>query len=380
VPVLLHLMLLPLRITGLLQGGFEAEQGLSVLWSTLINLMLHPSTMTLQWQSIIGFRGIEPMHGNIGYPACQTIALALGCLIQARRSGSRRGVMSAWGLIALCLASGLLASSRGTVLFAVLLLLFAALVAPFVHSDRGHGLSSVGAYAEHRAIWQVWVFVVASALLLLALFLNVVRHDVRWQTTISKIELGFMVGNPLKTLCKGVQPIDRERIHQMAQGQGPEYEQELLLGLEGQDGGRVLLQRVGVQIVLENPWGLDGSREAYEKQIKNKCDGHTPVLAFSHAHNAWINLALSTGWLGAVLLASVFVSFALRGWRGLRTPGADAAAGVTLLLLAVFWLVRGIGDAVYQEHYLQMQAIMLLVISFLIGGGNNFKSQGSGLK
>jgi O-antigen ligase len=93
----------------------------------------------------------------------------------------------------------------------------------------------------------------------------------------------------------------------------------------------------------------------------NTC-GHKPVFAFSHAHNAWINLALSIGWIGAVLFLYLFLSFVREGFKSLKDP-ASTPVSFAVILLAVFWMLRGLSDAVYQEHYLQMQAFILLYLS-----------------
>lgn len=367
VPVFLHLTLLPLAMVGAFQNSFGPEDGLSVLWNTLLKLLLNPSSLNLQWTSVLRFYGIEPMHGNIGYPASQTIALALGCLLLARHKHRNAEIIAAWIIIALCLTSGLLVSSRGTVVFSLLILITAACIAWFSRANR----INEQAWGMH-ASWQPRLVVLLAGLLLLALFLSVVRHDMRWQTMIDKLELGLSVDRPLDTLCNGLQDKDRERIRLMSMGRSETYENNLIAGLESQDGGRALLQRVSFELALNNPRGLDGSREAYEKLIFKKC-GHPPKLKFSHAHNAWLNLALSVGWLGVGLFAWVFVSFAVRGWHAVRSGGPGVPQGFALLLLAVFWFLRGIGDAVYQEHYLQMQAIMLLSLGLLVSKESNGK-------
>ena len=44
-------------------------------------------------------------------------------------------------------------------------------------------------------------------------------------------------------------------------------------------------------------------------------------------------------------------------------------AGLALLLLSIFWLLRGMVDAVYQEHYLEMQAFFLLTLFLSLRSG-----------
>jgi hypothetical protein len=75
--------------------------------------------------------------------------------------------------------------------------------------------------------------------------------------------------------------------------------------------------------------------------------------------------ALSVGWLGGGLFAWLLLSFARQGWQILRWQNEASPLGYALFLLAVFWILRGMTDAVFQDHYLQMQAIMLLSLVLL---------------
>jgi hypothetical protein len=64
----------------------------------------------------------------------------------------------------------------------------------------------------------------------------------------------------------------------------------------------------------------------------------------------------------------VLLYFARAGWRALGQE-QTWPAGMALLLLSIFWLLRGMVDAVYQEHYLEMQAFFLLTLWFLLRSG-----------
>jgi type II secretory pathway component PulL len=93
-----------------------------------------------------------------------------------------------------------------------------------------------------------------------------------------------------------------------------------------------------------------------------------PAIVFSHAHNAWINLILAVGWVGAILYGWLLLHFAKSGWSALKLE-QTWPAGLALLLLSTFWLLRGMVDAVYQEHYLEMQALFLLTLFLLQRSG-----------
>jgi O-antigen ligase len=127
------------------------------------------------------------------------------------------------------------------------------------------------------------------------------------------------------------------------------------------------MARVGAELSAKNPWGWNGGRDAYQHRMEELC-GHVPVMNFSHAHNAWINLILALGWAGAALYASVLLCFAKAGWSALK-QAQTWPAGMALLMLSIFWLLRGMVDAVYQEHYLEMQALFLLTLYLLLRSG-----------
>jgi len=64
----------------------------------------------------------------------------------------------------------------------------------------------------------------------------------------------------------------------------------------------------------------------------------------------------------------VLLRFTKSGWTALKQE-QTWAAGLALLLLSIFWLLRGMVDAVYQEHYLEMQAFFLLTLFLNLNSG-----------
>jgi O-antigen ligase len=118
--------------------------------------------------------------------------------------------------------------------------------------------------------------------------------------------------------------------------------------------------RAGIEMVLEHPLGIDGSRQSYEQLIQTQCHS-IPMLEFAHTHNSWIDLSLALGWMGACLFASVLIYFIRRAVTLIYAHAQDSMSGV-LLLLAGFWLVRGFFDSLYREHYLEMQAMLLIYL------------------
>jgi O-antigen ligase len=143
------------------------------------------------------------------------------------------------------------------------------------------------------------------------------------------------------------------------QDRDPAYVQAVIEGLKS-DGGRVLLLRVGWQLVQENPLGLDGSRHTYQKLIAEKC-GHVPMMQYAHSHNSWLDLALALGWLGAFAFASMMAYFLYSGLSGMKS-NPDSPWAMALVLISLFWILRGFADSVYREHYIQMQLLLLMYL------------------
>lgn len=362
-PVFLHLALVCMAWAGLLGPVFFAEPSLAGLWTSLYDAFSYPTAWKWQLHSFpMGFRGVEPMHGNLGYAASQSMAMALACACRAWSEGAGVKMAKACGLIGICFLSVLIAGSRGAVYFSLVLIGMAIVL--YIASSlmrNGKGL---------RRLWtptfrqlRYGLVGLAGLLFLLGALWHTARSDERWYSMWDKLELGWVMESPTRILCEGLSGVDEAAIRSRYGDKGEKYVEVLKAGLLEQDGARVLLMRTGSDMVVQHPLGLDGSRQAYQKRILDVC-GHTPVLAFSHAHQAWINLGLAFGWLGMLLFAWLLIDFAILGGRALATE--DWAGGLALVLLAAFWVLRGFADAVYQDHYLQMQAFFLLFMGLNI--------------
>jgi hypothetical protein len=355
-PIGLHLALSALAWLGLLGVSWPPEMGMLEAAARLGNSAAHPAQIVwFPGGSLSGFRGIEPMHGNIGYAACVTIALLCACAHKAWGDRDIKGVGLAFFGVALCFVSVLIAVSRGAVIFGALVLLVAAAIALLARSrDAQRGATSQGA---SRAKWP-WVLALCVLGLIVFAGQRSFEREVRWYSMVDKVRIGWMVPDATEILCNGLSPDAEQQIAAQFSHRGTAYVEELLGGLKGQDGGRVLLVRAGLQLVLAHPTGLDGSRDSFKKLMEARC-GHVPMLQFAHSHDAWVDLALALGWLGALIFACLLVSMAVYGWRALRSSEQLRPWGFALLLVAVFWLVRGFADSVYREHYLQMQALLM---------------------
>lgn len=358
VPVFIHLGLAVLAWMGLLQPSFYGTPSLQTVGHSLWVVLQDVSLLQKPFQAFpLGFRGIEPMHGNLGYPASQAICISVAVMFEALHAGESRRAIKAGVLVALCFVSVVIAQSRAATYFGLLIVALASLVyAVFVRVQR----------VPLRFEWLAGTAMVGAGSFCIVFFYQVVSHNPVWYSMGDKVAIGFQVENPKDLICKGFTPAIIEFVRRQHPERDSAYVDSLIEGLNS-DGGRVLLARVGAELSANNPWGWNGGRDAYLYRIEQLC-GHVPAMNFSHAHNAWINLILAVGWVGAILYAWVLLRFAKSGWSALKQE-QTWPAGLALLLLSIFWLLRGMVDAVYQEHYLEMQAFFLLTLFLLLLSG-----------
>jgi len=349
--VFLHLLLFMASWVGILDSDFYADPSIATAWHAFTSIKLN----TLNWQQFpAGFRGIEPMHGNLGYTACQAIALLSVCFSTAWRDKNNSRLWFSSFVIILCFISLFIAQSRGAILFGILILILAAIV--FIL--KWPGRKEIEFSSELQKLnFKSKLGVAAVAFLLLFVAFQSVKDQERWYSMADKVKIGLLSENPINILCNGTSPKEEAQIRVLFSNRDPAYIQVLLEGLKGQDGGRILLMRAGFDLVVENPRGLDGSRQSYQKLVKQKC-GHDPVLHFSHAHQGWIDIALALGWIGILLFACLFLYFLRMGWRYMEVFATRPWA-MAIFLISIFWILRGFADGVYREHYLQMQALLL---------------------
>lgn len=358
VPIFLHLLMTVAAWVGLFPNPMPEDVTVTTFitfawkryWASGLEVQGFP------W----GFRGLEPMHGNLGYTACQSIALFAALGFFGLLAQKWKTFALGWAGVMVCFASVLIANSRGAIVFGLVMLGFMAAVYVFRISK-----SARVSTPQRKAVrWTVGVLSGVAALAFLAFAFQSVRSDARWAGMRDKIEIGLGVADPVDVLCNGVSNNLKEHIRTHYAAGKPGYADELISGVEG-DGSRVMLMRVGFQMVADNPWGLDGSRHSYKRLMEEKC-GHVPVLQYAHSHQGWVDTFLSFGWVGALVFAGLLLVCVARSWCALTREHVGVLA-FALLSLSVFWVVRGSADSVYREHYLQMQAAMLGILYLKLG-------------
>lgn len=118
---------------------------------------------------------------------------------------------------------------------------------------------------------------------------------------------------------------------------------------------RIARMKAGVDLTLENPWGVGFGRNAFGHAVLKKYGESS-----SHSHSGLIDLAVGTGIPGTLLWVGFLVSLATLGWRSFRQTKDYCA--LVLLLLVTGYGTRMVLDSIIRDHMLQM---FLFLASFL---------------
>lgn len=309
--------------------------GLVSAFSILVHLSLFGwkawATSSIPW----GYWGREAHHADLGYAAGQAVIL----LTAAISAGKRTMRPLAITLVLACFLSTALAHSRAGLVFCLL----------------GVGLVFGAAYLR-RATHQRMNLLVGLAGILLAgaaVLAIAVKEDVRWRNMSAQLSAGFE-GDAIQLQCEGTSSIER-RI--FAQYGSVEEAQRVIDGVRGGDGARVALFRAGLALAFKHPWGSDGSRQAFQRLLREECA--TPAVSMAHTHNGWLDTVLAVGWIGAAFYAAVLLYFFRLGFSHLREGNPLNEWALVLVALSAFWILRGFTDSVFRDHMLEMQGFIL---------------------
>lgn len=283
-----------------------------------------------------GYWGRETHHADLGYTAGQAVVLLAAVL--AAHGTERRG----WAivLIAAALIGTAVARSRAGLAFAIVGggLVFA--VALFTHANPKKRGQILGSLLGLLIAGIVAVGVAA-------------KFDSRWGAMVDNLSAGFM-GEAVKLECEGTASIEDEIV---ARYGGGERSRNIIASVRDGDGARVVLLRAGLELSLKHPWGLDGSRQSFQKLLRMECPA--PVLNMAHAHNGWIDTALAIGWLGVLLYLAVLLYYGIQGFKRLRSEPEPNVWAVVLVALSIFWMLRAMTDSVFRDHMFEMQGFVL---------------------
>lgn len=297
------------------------------------------TTSSIPW----GYWGRETHHADLGYAAGQSVVLLVASIVAGHKKNVRPLAMT---LIIACLLSTTLAYSRAGLAFSLIggLLVVMAFFATSVKLRRMQiFFSSVGVIA-------LGAFVLTIA----------AKNDVRWRNMTSELVAGFY-GDAIQLQCEGTAIVESE----IFANYGVESNR-IIYSVHYGDASRIVALRAGAALALKNPWGSDGSRQAFQKLLRQECAN--PVISMAHTHNGWLDTALALGWPGAILYLGVLLFFIKQGFAHLQHGGGVNGWGLVLVALSGFWILRGFTDSVFRDHMLEMQGFVLAYASIAVKG------------
>lgn len=280
--------------------------------------------------------GRETHHADLGYAAGHAVVLLAVAAVMGR---NRKRILAVTLMVAAML-SLTIAHSRGGLGFA-LLGLFLVFVVDLMVSG-----------ARWRTRYISLLMAVAGAIVLVIFFAS--RSDDRWGRMVDRLAGGFY-GDSLQIQCEGYAKIEQELNQRFGAGQRTA---DLVESIRNGDGARMVLVRAGLRLAVLHPWGLDGSRQAYQLRLKEHC-ANPAAFQIAHTHNGWLDTALALGWIGAGLYFLVLVNFLRMGVAGLRAGDGGREWAYVLMVLSLFWILRGFTDSVFRDHQLEMQGFVL---------------------
>ena len=357
--LIVHLVLSALALMGFFSENFYQKRTLGGLVDE-IYAWGHGDFTWMNFHNPLadGFNGVEVMHGNLGYASSLAIIIFSSALFKAYKDNNRSSILTCMSAIVLCFLSLFIIRSRGAIIFGLIFLIIALVLNYHIYKNNQLIPNNSGSGKSNFVKLSLLFFLV---FLVLGIFgYKSIKNDYRWHSMMDKVVAGVQINDPFETLCNGLSSADELSIRNSLKDESQEYVDDVIFGLRRQDGGRILLMRVGIDFVLENPFGFDGSRHSYKNLMIDKC-GHIPSLKFAHTHQSWMDLSLAIGWIGVALFGSIFINFAIFSIKSFRNS-KNIDLLVVLLITSIFWFTRGFFDSLFREHYLEMQA---LVVSYI---------------
>lgn len=305
-----------------------------------------------------GYWGINLIHGDFAFPALEAIILL--CTFYLSQAHNKRARYITIVFIAICIASPLLAASRGGVGFAFIAALFVVITYFFL--DKTNEISGK----------KKILFLVSIPILITGIYqIGVISDPNRWGGILSRVAIG-LEGNPSKVYCEGISALE-----DALKNKGIEITPSIQKGLDSVldgDGARMMAARAGLMLAHDNPMGINQSKQAYQQAISNYC-GQNPAIFISHTHNGWIDTALAIGIPGAILLLLVLINYASLGFTSFRSHLASSPFGLALFASSLMWILRGLLDSTMRDQMLEMQAFIFAALAGIILAQNKLNSR-----
>ena len=307
-----------------------------------------------------GYWGINEIHGDLGYTALQaTVLLSAYFLIVAKTRSQK--ILSCILMLA-CIFSPLIAQSRGGFIFALAGIVFTS-TTYFLIAQKKSNFNIKGLLVLIAAIICIG-FIVK---------MGISADPARWGGTFSRALVGFQ-GDPNAVYCNGIDSL-RNSLKANGVTLTPQIEAGIK-SVEDGDGARVMAARSGLRVALENPMGINGSKQAYQIAITRFC-GKPPAIFISHTHNAWIDTSLAIGIPGAILLLLVMLNYGWQGFGMMKQGNQINPFALALFSSACIWILRGVLDSTLRDQMLEMQAF---IFALLLAAALNYQAKMSDQK
>jgi hypothetical protein len=258
-------------------------------------------------------------------------------------------------LLLSCVVSPVIAQSRGGVIFSITGIVFTAATYLIV--------------AQKKSCFGVKSLVTLIAAIICVGFLVKIGISVdptRWGGAFSRALVGFQ-GDPKVIYCNGI-----DSLRSALQADGIDFTPQVEAGIksvEDGDGARVMVARLGLRMALENPMGINGSKQAYQIAITRFCE-KPPAIVLSHTHNAWIDTSLAIGIPGAFLLLLIMLNYVWQGFQIIWQSKQINPFALALFVSASIWILRGIFDSTLRDQMLEIQAF---IFAFLLAAALNYQ-------
>jgi hypothetical protein len=285
--------------------------------------------------------GISEIHGDLAYASLQA-SILLTVYFLAIAKTRFQYVLTSLLLIA-CIASPLIAQSRGGVIFAVGSIFFTLICYLFFKPSKTP--------LRRQTILLSTVVLICLGF---AIKGGVSFNTDRWGGIMSRAIAGLQ-GDAILVFCNGIE-ILRNDYKSKGIPITPQIESQFSVIQDG-DGARVMVARSGLLLMAEHPMGINGSKVAYQIAINQFC-GKAPVIFISHAHNGWIDTALAIGIPGALLLLFVIINYGVQGFRLSKGSEPLNVIGLALFISAFIWSLRALLDSTLRDQMLEMQAFI----------------------
>ena len=307
-----------------------------------------------------GYLGLSTMHGELAYASlAATIFLSIYLYFQASKLWE---YLFSIICLTICILSPAVAKSRGGLIFSIALILIAS----------AYGLYKKFNQSKKELKYKTSILVLILIFIIGPIFFLTAKSDPnRWHGISGRVQMGIIASKaPFEITCKGVDSLTKHIDPQRAVT--PEMQSQIGSVIDG-DGARALGAFSGLALAIENPLGINQSRQAYQIALRKHCNS-VPFTTLSHSHNGWINTALAIGIPGALLLLLLYAGLAKQGYESVQRQHSSNVYALALVFTSGVWFLRGMVDATMQDQMLEMQAFslsLLLGLTILSNSGRN---------